>query len=135
MQHIIGMPPHIIIMGMPLPIMPIILSQASFIICVDMPAIGVMVQTIMSPFISHDMVHMGTIIGIMPPIMEFIIGIMPIIGFIMPIIGIMLPIMAPIIWFIIGIMFIIGIIPWVIMPSVISGIILVAVFVVIVLFP
>jgi hypothetical protein len=94
MQHII-MLPHIIIIGMPIFIMPFIISQHCIIISWVMLPIGIMVHIILSPIISHFMVQviMGIIIGIMPPI----------IGFIMPLI---------IIWFIIGI--------WGIMPFIIG---------------
>ena len=94
MQHII-MLPHIIIIGMPIFIMPFVMSQHCIIISWVMLPIGIMVQTILSPIISHFIVQV--IIGI-------IIGIMPdIIGFIMP------PIIIGFIICIWGIMFIIGI--------------------------
>lgn len=82
MQHIIGIPPHIIIMGMPIFIMLFMRSQHSFIISLVIAPMGVILQTMLLPDISQVMVH---IIGIiMPIIMGFIIGIMPpiIMGFI-----------------------------------------------------
>ena len=89
MVHIMVMPPHIIIIGMPIFIIAIIRSQHSMnmsfidssmgIISHFMP-VGVMVQVIL-----HIIIAIGMpIIGIMP----FIIGIMPfIIGIMPPIIG------------------------------------------------
>jgi hypothetical protein len=82
MQAII-MLPHIIIIGMPIFIMPFIVSQACIIISLDVPAIGIMVHIILSPAISHFMVQViiGIIIGIMPfIIIGFIMGICGIIG-------------------------------------------------------
>ncbi len=78
------MPPHIIIMGMPLPIMVIICLQHCIIMSFMAGSIGVishvMPFAVMVQFILH------IIIGIiMPPIMGFImpaIGIPPIIGII-----------------------------------------------------
>jgi hypothetical protein len=99
MQHIIGMPGHIIMLGMPMFIMAIMRSQQSLITSIDMPSIGFMVQTIPAGVISHviwhiiigiDMPIMPPIIGIGMPIMFPIIGIIP--GIIPGIIGIMLPI-------------------------------------------
>jgi hypothetical protein len=88
------MPPHIIIMGMPLPIMVIMRLQHSRNMSLDMSSIGIISQTM--PFAVILQVILAIIIGIiMPPI-----GIMlPIIGIIMPFMG-----MPPIIGFIIGIM-------------------------------
>lgn len=84
-----GMLPHIIIIGMPMPIMAIMRSQHIFIMSMLMPAIGFMVMTMPSGPISQLIcaIAMGMGMGIMP-----IIGI----GIICPIIGI-----API-WFIMG---------------------------------
>jgi hypothetical protein len=103
---IIGMPPHDIIMGMPMFIIAVMRSQQSFIISIDMPSIGIISQTMPVGVILQVMVHiiMGMAIGIIPPII--CIGIMPFIigicigigiGIIPPIIGI------GIILFIIGI--------------------------------
>jgi hypothetical protein len=95
MQHIIGMPPHIIIMGMPADIIMVIRSQQAFIISIVMPSHGVMRQIMPVGVISQVMRHviigiiMGIIIGMpMPGIMfipaigaiPFIIGIIGIIG-------------------------------------------------------
>lgn len=87
------MPPHDIIMGMPMFIMAVMRSQQSFIISIDMPSIGIISQTMPVGVILQVMVHiiMGMPIGIIPPIicigiMPFIIGIC--IGIIPPIIGI-----------------------------------------------
>ncbi len=107
MQHII-MPPQDIIIGMPPDIIDIMRLQDSMNMSLSMPSIGFISQTmpwsVMVHFIAPIIIIMGIIIGIppiivimgfiMPPIMGFIIGIMP------PVIGIML--------FIIGIMFIAG---------------------------
>jgi hypothetical protein len=82
MPHII-MLPHIIIIGIPIFIMPFIMSQACIIMSLFMPPIGIMVQTILSPIISQVMAHIiiGIIMGIMPPNMGICIwGIMFIIG-------------------------------------------------------
>jgi hypothetical protein len=106
-QHIIGMPGHIIIAGMPMAIIDIMRSQYSFIMSIGMPSIGFMVQTMPAGVISHVIWHIIIGIGIgipsMPPIidigdigMPIMLPIMGIILDIMPgIIGIMLPI-----WFI-----------------------------------
>jgi hypothetical protein len=103
MHIIIGMPPHIIIMGMPAPIMLIMRWQHSLNISIDMPSPGMTLQVIMLPDISQLIFIIGTAIGIMPGIigiMLFITGMPPIIGIIpgiigMPdIIGIMPPIMG-----------------------------------------
>src|ERR1700694_1117922 len=91
MQHIIGMPGHIIMQGMPMFIMAIMRSQQSLIMSIDMPSIGFMVQTIPAGVISHVLWHI--IIGLDMPIMPPIIGI-----------GIGMPIMFPIIGIIPGIM-------------------------------
>ncbi len=95
MQHMHIILPHIIMAGMPIFIMAVICSQHCVIISLVVAPMGIMVQTMASPFISQVMVHiiMGIIIGIMPPIigippiMPPIIGIWPIIGFIMGICG------------------------------------------------
>ncbi|MDK4741976.1 MULTISPECIES: hypothetical protein [unclassified Rhizobium] len=113
-QHII-MLPHIIIIGMPDDIMDIMRLQHSMNMSLSMPSIGIISQTMPFGVILH--VILLIIICIMGIIMPFIIGMPPIMGFI---IGIIMPfiigfIMPPIIGFIIGIMFMAGFI------SVISG--------------
>jgi hypothetical protein len=106
MHIIIGMPPHIIIIGMPAAIMAIMRWQASLNMSIDMPSPGMTLQVIASPLMSQVIFIIGTGIGIMPAIMGImpgIIGIMP--GIIpLPIIGIMPPPIMGIIPFIIGIM-------------------------------
>jgi hypothetical protein len=111
MHIIMGMPPHIIIMGMPAPIMLIMRWQHSLNISMDMPSPGMTLHIIMLPDISQLIFIIGTAIGIMPgiipgiipPIMGMppiigimpdIMGIPPIIGIIPPIIGIMLGIIG-----------------------------------------
>ncbi|WP_437981768.1 hypothetical protein [Sorangium sp. So ce117] len=90
--HIImGIPPHIIIMGIPADIIFVMASQRSFSMSIDMPSGGIILQIIPSLVISHDILH---IMGMPMPIMP---GIMPIIGMPMPImpgiIGMLMPIM------------------------------------------
>jgi len=111
MHIIMGMPPHIIIIGMPAPIMVIMRWQHSVNISMDMPSPGMILQVIMPPGISQLIFIIGTAIGIMPGIIPFIMGMPPIIG-IMP--GIIPPIM--------GMPPIIGIIPPIIgiMPDIIG---------------
>jgi hypothetical protein len=97
MHIIIGMPPHIIIIGAPMAIIELIASQRSFMRAIIEESVGIIFMTMPSFVISQDILH---IIGVMPLIimgiiipmpMPFIIGIMPgIIGIIMPFIGIML---------------------------------------------
>ena len=111
MHIIMGMPPHIIIMGMPAPIMLIMRWQHSLNISMDMPSPGMTLHIIMPPDISQLIFIIGTAIGIMPGIIgiiPFIMGIPPIIGIIPDIMG-----MPPII----------GIIPPImgIMPGIIAG--------------
>ncbi len=115
---IIGMPFIIIIIGMPMAIIEFIASQASRIMSIDMPSIGMHFIIMPSLPISHVM--RAIIIGRIIMGIGIIIG-MPfiIIGFIMPIIGFMpfiigMPIMPLImgIWFIMG-MPIIGIWPFI----------------------
>ncbi len=110
MHIIIGMPPHIIIVGAPIAIMAFIASQRSFMRGIIEGSIGIIFIIMPSFVISQDIRH---IIGIIPPpIMGIIMGIiMPFIGIMPFIIGIMPPIMPlPII----GIMPpIIGIIPFI----------------------
>ncbi len=97
MPIIIGMPPHIIIIGAPMAIIELMASQRSFMRGIIDDSIGIIFIIMPSFVISQDILHM---IGIIPPpIMGIIIGIiMPfIIGmFIGIIIGIMPP-MPPII--------------------------------------
>jgi len=68
MQVIIGMPPHIIIIGMPMFIMAIMRSQAIFIMSMVMPSPGVILQTIpvgvISQVIMQVMVGMPMFMGI-----------------------------------------------------------------------
>jgi len=89
---IIGMPPHIIIIGAPMAIIELMASQRSFMRGIIDESIGIIFIIMPSFVISQDILHM---IGIMPPpIMGIIMGIiMPfIIGmFIGIIIGIMPP--------------------------------------------
>jgi len=100
MHIIIGMPPHDIIMGMPVPIMAIMRWQAAMNISFEVPSIGIISQTMPISVILQVIIAIMTGIG-MPPmpiigIMPFIMGIMPIIGFIIIgfiIIGIIEPIM------------------------------------------
>lgn len=94
MQHIIGMPPHMTIMGMPIFIIAIIRSQHIFIMSMVMPpSMGIILQTIPSAVISQVIMHMGIIgmpimgiVGMVPP--------MPIIGIIPPIPIMGIPIMG-----------------------------------------
>src|SRR5690349_18365428 len=97
MHIIIGMPPHIIIIGAPIAIIAFMASQRSAMRGIIDGSIGIILMTMPSFVISQDI---RQDIGIMPPP---IIGI--IIGIIMP-----EPIMPPIIGFIIGFI-IMGIIP------------------------
>src|SRR5262245_59689596 len=97
MHIIMGMPPHIIIMGIPAPIMLIMRWQHSLNISMDMPSPGMTLHIIMPADISQLIFIIGTAIGIMPGIigiMPFIIGIMLFIMGIPPIIGIMPDIMV-----------------------------------------
>jgi hypothetical protein len=111
MHIIIGMPPHIIIIGAPMAIIDCMASQRSFMRGIIDASVGIIFIIMPSLVISQVILHIigimpGIIIGIimpMPPIMPFIIG-MPIMPFIM---GIMpMPFIMP---FIIGIMLFIGI--------------------------
>src|SRR5215470_4641616 len=107
MHIIMGMPPHIIIMGMPAPIMVIMRWQHSLNISMDMPSPGMTLHIIMPPDISQLIFIIGTAIGIMPGIIDIMLFIMGIMAFIMgmpPIIGIM-PGIIGIIPPIMGIMF------------------------------
>src|SRR5688572_21856627 len=114
MHIIIGMPPHIIIIGAPMAIIELMASQRSFMRGIIDASVGIIFIIMPSFVISQDILH---IIGIIMPfiiigiIMPFIIiGIMPFIIGIMPfIIGMGMGIM-PFIPFIPFIMpFIIGI--------------------------
>ncbi|HVJ91701.1 MAG TPA: hypothetical protein VM580_17995 [Labilithrix sp.] len=118
MPIIIGMPPHIIIMGAPIAIMAFIASQRSFMRGIIDESIGIIFIIMPSFVISQVILHIigimpAPIIGIiMPPIigmlfmgmgmgMGIIIGIMPPIGDIPPpIIGMLfigIPIIEPLI--------------------------------------
>ncbi|WP_438033029.1 hypothetical protein [Sorangium sp. So ce204] len=116
MHIIMGIPPHIIIMGIPDDIIFVMASQRSFSTSIDMPSGGIILQIIPSLVISHDILH---IIGMPIPVIPGIMPIMGIIGMPMPImpgiIGMLMPIMP-------GIMPIMGIIgmPMPIMPGIIG---------------
>lgn len=99
MQHIV-MPPHAIIIGMPLPIMVHMVWQHCMNMSFMAGSIGIISQVMPVGVIVQVVLHI--IIGIMPP--------MPVIGFIMGFIPGIMPIgiIAFIIGFIIGIMPIIG---------------------------
>jgi hypothetical protein len=83
MQHIIiGMPPIIIIIGMPIFIIMHMRSHIAFIMSMVMPAIGIIFIIMPSAVISQVILHMGMFIimgigmpmlCIMPPIIGFII--------------------------------------------------------------
>jgi hypothetical protein len=115
MQHIIGMPQHITIIGIPIAMHFIMFSQHSFIISMVVPSIGAILHIMPSLVISMVILHIigGFIIG-----MGIIIGIM----FGMPIIDgiIMLGIIVPIICGII----IVGIMPGIIEGIIMDGIIM-----------
>lgn len=125
MHIIIGMPPHIIIMGAPIAIIDCMASQRSFMRGIIDASVGIIFMTMPSFVISQDIEH---IIGIMPLIIIGIIampmpGIMPFIiigiipmppiidGIIMPFIPCIpfMPLMPFIIGMFIGIMLFIGI--------------------------
>ena len=100
--------PHIIIMGMPDDIMDIMRLQHSMNMSLSMPSMGIISQTM--PFGVILQVILPIIICIIGIIMGFIIGIWPIIGM-PPIIGFIMGFiidMPFIMEFIIGIMFIAG---------------------------
>ena len=120
MHIIIGMPPHIIIIGAPMAIIDCMASQRSFMRGIIDESVGIIFIIMPSFVISQDILHIigimpGIIIGIMP-IMPFIIGMpMPIMPFI---IGIMpMPFMPFIIGIMFGIMLFMGIEP---MPFIIG---------------
>jgi hypothetical protein len=77
MHIIMGMPPHIIIAGIPVFIIPFIMSQAAFIMSICAGSVGAILQTMPSLVISTVILH----------VIMARIGIMPLIGFIMPIMG------------------------------------------------
>ena len=81
MHIIIGMPPHIIIIGAPMAIIELMASQRSFMRGIIDASVGIIFIIMPSFVISQDILH---IIGIIMPFMP----IMPIMGFIpiMPII-------------------------------------------------
>ena len=79
MHIMVGIPPHIIMAGMPMAIMPLIISQQPFIISICAGSIGIILQTMPSLVISMVIRH---IMGRMPIIMGMGIGIMPGIGLI-----------------------------------------------------
>jgi hypothetical protein len=94
MPTIIGIPLHIIVIGMPIAIIVVMRSHIAFIMSMVMPAVGIILQTMPSAVISQVIAQhgVGIIIGIIMPL--FIIGIvMPfIMGIIMPfIIGMVIP--------------------------------------------
>jgi hypothetical protein len=91
-QHIIGMPPHIIMTGIPIDMHLVMLSQHSFIISMVIPSIGIILHIMPSLVISMVMRH---IIG--APIIGIGIGMGIIIGTGIIIIGIMPGIDEPII--------------------------------------
>ena len=122
MHIIIGMPPHIIIVGAPMAIMEFMASQRSFMRDIIAGSVGIIFIIMPSFVISQDILH---IIGIMPliiigiimpmpgimpiwPIWPFIIGIMPMPPIIMPFIGIIPIWPMPFMPFIIGMPLIIG---------------------------
>ena len=99
MHIIIGMPPHIIIIGAPMAIIDVMASQRSVMRDIIAGSVGIIFMTMPSFVISQDILH---IIGVMPFIiigiimpmpgimfMPFIIGIIPMPPIIMPFIGIM----------------------------------------------
>ncbi|XYH96001.1 hypothetical protein ACMHYB_50800 [Sorangium sp. So ce1128] len=117
MAIIMGIPPHIIIIGIPADIIFIIASQRSLSMSIDMPSGGIILQVIPSLVISQDILHIiGMPMPIMFCIMLIMLGIMPImfgiIGMPMPIMFCIMPIMfgiMPIMFGIMPIMF--GIMP------------------------
>ena len=110
MPIIMGMPPHIIIIGIPDAIIFVIMSQRSLSMSIDMPSGGIILQVIPSLVISQDILH---IIG-MP--MLIMLGIMPImLGIMLIMLGIMLIMLG-----IIGMPIMLGIMPMPIMPGIIG---------------
>jgi hypothetical protein len=85
-----GVPPHIIIAGIPTFIIPFIMSQAAFIMSICAGSTGIILQTIPSFVISTVILHIIMArIGIMPFIIP-IIGFVICIGFICIGIGIIM---------------------------------------------
>ncbi|WP_437620732.1 hypothetical protein [Sorangium sp. So ce1151] len=102
MPIIMGIPPHIIVIGIPADIIFIIASQRSLSMSIDMPSGGIILQVIPSLPISQDILH---IIGMPMPIMFCIMLIMlGIIGVPMPIMLGIMPIMLGIMPIMLGIM-------------------------------
>ncbi|XXT17639.1 hypothetical protein WME94_46155 [Sorangium sp. So ce429] len=125
MPIIMGIPPHIIVIGIPDDIIFIIASQRSLSMSIDMPSGGIILQVIPSLPISQDILHIiGMPMPIMFCIMLIMLGIMPgIIGMPMPIMFGIMPIMFGIMPIMFGIMpGIIGM-PMPIMLGIIPGII------------
>ncbi|MBX5139503.1 hypothetical protein HJB79_12115 [Rhizobium lentis] len=104
MQHII-MPPQFIMTGMPPDIMDIMRLQHSMNMSLSMPSIGFISQTMPSAVMEQFIEPIIIIIGIIAPFIIGIMGMPDIIGIMPPIIGF---IMAGIMLFIIGIMFMAG---------------------------
>lgn len=84
MPTIIGIPLHIIVIGMPIAIIVVMRSHIAFIMSMVMPAVGIILQTMPSAVISQVIAQHGTgiIIGIIIPfimgmgmVIPFIIGI------------------------------------------------------------
>jgi len=91
MVHIIVMPPHIIIIGMPMFIVAIVRSQHSMNMSFMESSIGIISHFMPVDVMVQVILHIIIAIGIMPAI----IGMVPIIDGIMPpIIGIMPPIIG-----------------------------------------
>lgn len=113
MHIIIGMPPHIIIIGAPMAIIDCMASQRSCMRGIIDASAGIIFITMPSLVISHVILHIigimpDIIIGIimpMPPIMPFIMG-MPIMPFIIGIIPFIMGIIPIMPLFIIGMLFI-----------------------------
>ncbi|WP_437654900.1 hypothetical protein [Sorangium sp. So ce1182] len=91
MHIIMGMPPHIIIMGMPVDILFIIDSQQLLSMSIDMPSAGIILQVIPSLVISQVILH---IMGMFPPIVLIMLDV---IGMPMPVMLGIIPIMPGII--------------------------------------
>nr|WP_236644216.1 hypothetical protein [Sorangium cellulosum] len=80
MPIIMGIPPHIIIIGIPDDIIRVMASQRSLSMSMDMPSAGITLQVNPSFVISQDILHiigmpMPIMLGIMP--MPIMLGIMP----------------------------------------------------------
>jgi len=122
MPTIIGIPLHIIIIGMPIVIIVVMRSHIAFIMSMVMPAVGIILQTMPSAVISQVIAQhgVGIIIGIIMPL--FIIGmVIPfIMGMVIPfIIGIVIPFIIGM-----GMPFIIGIVmPFIIGICIMVGIV------------